>query len=1062
MDQCGDATKDCVAMDDFIYGEPQPVGTDFVVQGSDPAAISSTVDLFKAALGPAVAPTPENSPDGHRSINWDAKAPTRAVSDDVNGTFPGDFFNTNFFPRARGVNMVTQGTGMRLSSFADSGEPTLFGVSSEFQDFSPERLFGVTGGSVVELEFRDPANPTLPAVVDGFGSVFTGVDQASLTFIEYFDVGGSLIHTVVAPVSTPGGGLSFAGATFQQPVVARVRITAGNAGVDQCNVDTKDCVAMDDFIYGEPQPVGTDFVVQGSDPAAISSTVDLFKAALGPAVAPTPENSPDGHRSINWDAKAPTRAVSDDVNGTFPGDFFNTNFSPRARGVNMVTQGTGMRLSSFADSGEPTLFGEPGEFQDFSPERLFGVTGGSVVELEFRDPANPALPAVVDGFGSVFAGVDQASLTFIEYFDVGGSLIHTVVAPVSTPGGGLSFAGATFQQPVVARVRITAGNAGVDQCGDATKDCVAMDDFIYGEPQPVGTDFVVQGSDPAAISSTVDLFKAALGPAVAPTPENSPDGHRSINWDAKAPTRAVSDDVNGTFPGDFFNTNFFPRARGVNMVTQGTGMRLSSFADSGEPTLFGVSSEFQDFSPERLFGVTGGSVVELEFRDPANPTLPAVVDGFGSVFTGVDQADLTFIEYFDVGGSLIHTVVAPVSTPGGGLSFAGATFQQPVVARVRITAGNAGVDQCNVDTKDCVAMDDFIYGEPQPVGTDFVVQGSDPAAISSTVDLFKAALGPFVAPTPENSPDGHRSINWDAKAPTRAVSDDVNGTFPGDFFNTNFFPRARGVNMVTQGTGMRLSSFADSGEPTLFGVSSEFQDFSPERLFGVTGGSVVELEFRDPANPTLPAVVDGFGSVFTGVDQASLTFIEYFDVGGSLIHTVVAPVSTPGGGLSFAGATFQQPVVARVRITAGNAGVDQCNVDTKDCVAMDDFIYGEPQPVGTNFVVQGSDPAAISSTVDLFKAALGPAVLPTPENSPDGHRSINWDAKAATRAVSDDVNGTFPGDFFNTNFFPRARGVNMVTQGTGMRLSSFADSGEPTLFGEPGEFQDFSPSGCLE
>ena len=57
--------------------------------------------------------------------------------------------------------MVPQGTGMRLSAFGDSGRDILFGKTPdgipEFQSFSPERLFGLTGGSVVELEFRDPA-----------------------------------------------------------------------------------------------------------------------------------------------------------------------------------------------------------------------------------------------------------------------------------------------------------------------------------------------------------------------------------------------------------------------------------------------------------------------------------------------------------------------------------------------------------------------------------------------------------------------------------------------------------------------------------------------------------------------------------------------------------------------------------------------------------------------------------------------------------------------------------------------------------------------------------------
>jgi hypothetical protein len=53
-----------------------------------------------------------------------------------------------------------------------------------------------------------------------------------------------------------------------------------------------------------------------------------------------------------------------------------------------------------------------------------------------------------------------------------------------TPEGSLSFAGATFTYEEVARVRVTAATSGLESCGSTT-DCVAMDDFIFGEAKPV-------------------------------------------------------------------------------------------------------------------------------------------------------------------------------------------------------------------------------------------------------------------------------------------------------------------------------------------------------------------------------------------------------------------------------------------------------------------------------------------------------------------------------------------------------------------------------------------------
>ena len=203
--------------------------------------------------------------------------------------------------------------------------------------------------------------------------------------------------------------------------------------------------------------------------------------------------------------------------------------------------------------------------------------------------------ATTDGFGSVFTGNTVAGSTYIEYFDTMGNMIHRT--NVSVAGSGLSFTGASFDSHIVARVRVTAGTLGVGQCGEQTStdagnvttaqdltnstpsnksddsfgpgirnstsnqsdgqsrslDCVAMDDFFYGEPKPVPSTVDFQGA--GDVGRLVSAFTAALGSADGKNnggkPVNFADGFRQINWDP-APTIDVSDDKQAAFPGGRF------------------------------------------------------------------------------------------------------------------------------------------------------------------------------------------------------------------------------------------------------------------------------------------------------------------------------------------------------------------------------------------------------------------------------------------------------------------------------------------------------------------------------
>ena len=94
--------------------------------------------------------------------------------------------------------------------------------------------------------------------------------------------------------------------------------------------------------------------------------------------------------------------------------------------------------------------------------------------------------------------------------------------------------------------------------------------------------------------------------------------------------------------------------------------------------------------------------------------IAATVDGFGAVFTDVNDDDSSQIEYYDVNGALLFAQnVLPGPTNGGRLSFLGVGFNAGErVFLVRITAGNRVLKN---PARDVVVMDDFIYGEPRPL-----------------------------------------------------------------------------------------------------------------------------------------------------------------------------------------------------------------------------------------------------------------------------------------------------------------------------------------------------------
>ena len=237
------------------------------------------------------------------------------------------------------------------------------------------------------------------------------------------------------------------------------------------------------------------FQAAGPTVASIQSSVDAYRAALGdPNNGNAPGPLASGRREINWDGGGANQTT--DVPVTPFNVFLNT------RGGQFTTPGTG--LSQGPPSGGPqggfaTLFDNPtyGDiFSTFSPLRLFTPVDSNITDALFFIPgSNGAAPATVSGFGAVFTDVDQPdgsgpsqkhgnrnASTLVEYFGADGKLLFSSFVPASPGDGSLSFFGIMFDDPRIARVRITSGNVAPGPDDDRRHDIVVMDDFIYGEP----------------------------------------------------------------------------------------------------------------------------------------------------------------------------------------------------------------------------------------------------------------------------------------------------------------------------------------------------------------------------------------------------------------------------------------------------------------------------------------------------------------------------------------------------------------------------------------------------
>jgi hypothetical protein len=235
----------------------------------------------------------------------------------------------------------------------------------------------------------------------------------------------------------------------------------------------------------------------------------------------------------------------------------------------------------------------------------------------------------------------------------------------------------------------------------------------------------------------------------------------------------------------------------------------------------------------------------------------------------------------------------------------------------------------------------------------FSASGQTPADIQGTVDTFRAALGTLNPNVAGSFGSGRREINWDGVPDAFSAPNNL----PPNFFNVN---SPRGVVFSTPGTGFQVSANLATGTPIEFGNINAtypglFTTFSPQRLFTALGSNITDVTFFIPGSTT-PATVSGFGAVFTDVDLANITNIQYFGPDNSSLGTFFVPPEAGNETLSFLGVFFGDEIVSRVRITSGNSVLGPGTFDPAngDLVVMDDFIYGEPIPLPGTFLLMGT------------------------------------------------------------------------------------------------------------
>ncbi len=254
--------------------------------------------------------------------------------------------------------------------------------------------------------------------------------------------------------------------------------------------------------------------------------------------------------------------------------------------------------------------------------------------------------------------------------------------------------------------------------------------------------------DLGTVTAARDAFRADLGGGTVAGSNGSFGGlRREINWDG-VPDSASRPNL---LPSDFFNLT---SARGAIFFNSHDNLFAVS-AKTGNPTATPVrfadfdpayEAKFATFSAQRLFVSIWDPTYEVKFFVPGT-NRPAVVSGFGAVFTDVDIAGRSAIEYFSVDGQSLGRFEVPAAGGDQTLSFLGVSFAgAPAVARVVVTSGDVAIDGGGEPVgHDAVAADDFLYGEP--VAAEHGGCVATPTALCLTAGRFRVEATFFAAQT---------------------------------------------------------------------------------------------------------------------------------------------------------------------------------------------------------------------------------------------------------------------------------------------------------------------------
>jgi hypothetical protein len=222
--------------------------------------------------------------------------------------------------------------------------------------------------------------------------------------------------------------------------------------------------------------------------------------------------------------------------------------------------------------------------------------------------------------------------------------------------------------------------------------------------------------------------------------------------------------------------------------------------------------------------------------------------------------------------------------------------------------------------------------------------GGTPSSIQGEIDRFRNDLGNLNPNEARSFTGGRREINWDAVGGTQG-----NPNLPGDFFHKT---SPRGLVMSTPGSKLKVSGDQDSPSFQMKDVTRdewgtiEFAAFSNQKFFAPLGSSITDIEFRIPGTDDV-ACVPAFGAIFMDVDRGGQSFMEVALTDGSVRKFMVPVQPVRNKGFSFVGVRLASGCIVSVRLNSGDHPVDTVSIPFPfpDGVAIDDFIYGEPQPV---------------------------------------------------------------------------------------------------------------------